>query len=206
MREPQHDTRRVAADHLPPFWILARDSQGRPVDPRVVAVAERLWPWAYRRVERELHDPASAAQLVEGVALEVSSRLQDDPAVGQNLAGYFITAFHREVRQQFLKENRVTYEGLLRELELNHHLTAPDWEAAMERELCLKVLVDQLPHQSRHMLHYRILGFTWNEIGRALRISGKQARSRFYYELDKVHGKLLGNTIKGRPGHPEESD
>ena len=112
--------------------------------------------------------------------------MQEEPGVDQNLAGYFITAFHRRVRQQFLRENRVTYEGLLRELELNHHLTAPDWEAAMEQELCLKVLVDQLPHQSRHMLHYRILGFSWNEIGRALRISGKQARSRFYYELNKA--------------------
>jgi len=165
MREP--DTRRVTPNRLPPFWILARDSRGRPIDPRVVAVAERLWPWAYRHVERELHDPADAARLVERVALEVSARLRDEPSVGQNLAGYFITAFHRQVRQQFLKERRVTYEGLVGELEVNHHLKAPDWEAAMERELCLKVLIDQLPHQSRHMLHYRILGFSWNEIGRA---------------------------------------
>ena len=48
------------------------------MDPRVVAVCEELWPWAYRHVEWELHDPASAAQLVEGVAIEVSSRLQDE--------------------------------------------------------------------------------------------------------------------------------
>jgi hypothetical protein len=43
--------------------MRARDSQGWPIDPRVVAVCEGLWPWAYRHVERELHDPASAAQL-----------------------------------------------------------------------------------------------------------------------------------------------
>src|SRR5262249_10075001 len=128
MREPQHDTRHAPAGQSPPFWIHARNPQGRLIDRRVMAVAERLWVWAHRHVARELHDPASAPQLVEGVALEVSSRLQDEPDVGQNLAGYFITAFHRRVRQQFLKENRVTYEGLLRELELNHHLTAPDWE------------------------------------------------------------------------------
>ena len=205
MRDPSNDTRRISADRLPPFWIPARDSHGRPIDSRVVAVAERLWAWAFRHVGRELHDPASAAQLVEGVALEVSSRLRDEPGVDQNLAGYFITAFYRRVRQQFLRDNRVTYEGLLRELELNHNLTAPDWEAAMERELCLRVLVDQLPHQSRHMLHYRILGFSWNEIGRALGMSGKQARSRFYYELDKVHSKLLGTRAKDA-GNSEESD
>lgn len=205
MREPRHDTPRVPADRLPPFWILAKDSHGRPIDSRVVGVAERLWPWAYRHVVRELHDAASAAQLVEAVALEVSGRLQDEPSVGQNLAGYFITAFHRRVRQQLLKENRLTYEGLLQELELNHHLAAPDWEAAMEQELCFKVLVDQLPHHARHMLHYRVLGFSWNEIGRVLHISGKQARSRFYYELNKVHAKLLGKRTEGAE-HSEGSN
>ncbi len=55
------------------------------------------------------------------------------------------------------------------------------------------------------MLHYRILGFTWNEIGRALRISGKQARSRFYYELKKLHAKLLSAGTNGA-GPSEESD
>ena len=205
MREHAHDIRRISADQLPLFWMKSSDSRGRPIDPRVVAVAERFWPWAYRRVERELHDAASAAQIVERVAIEVSHRLQDEPGVDRNLAGYFITAFHRQVRQQFLRENRVTYEGLLSELESNHRLTAPDWVAAMERELCLKVLVDQLPHDARHMLNYRILGFSWNEIGRVLRISGKQARSRFYYELNKLHTKLLGTT-RNDAGMPEESD
>jgi DNA-directed RNA polymerase specialized sigma24 family protein len=154
---------------------------------------------------RQLHDAASAAQLVEAVAIEVSSRLQDEPSVGRNLTGYFITAFHNRVRQQLLKENRVTYEGLLRELELNHRLTAPDWEAAIEQELCLKALLDQLPHHARHMLHYRFLGFSWNEIGRVLRITGKQARSRFYYELSKVHANLLGKRTEDAE-HSEESD
>jgi DNA-directed RNA polymerase specialized sigma24 family protein len=159
--------------------------------------SERLWPWAYRRVERELHDPAAAAQLLEGVAAEVSSRLQEEPGVGRNLGGYLITAFVRRVRQQFMKLHRVAYEGLLRELEQNHHLAAPDWQEAIERELCLQVLIGQLTPQSQHMLHYRILGFSWNEIGRALGFSGKQARSRFYYELDKAHAKLLGTKAEG---------
>ena len=205
MGDIQHDTRREPGEQLPPFWIRARDSQGRPVDPRVVAVCERAWSWAYRRVELELHDAASAAQLMEEVALEVSGRLQDAPGVGENLAGYFSTAFRHRVRQQFVRENRVAYEGLLSDLEQNHRLTAPNWVATMERKLCLDVLIDQLPHPSRHMLHYRILGFSWKEIGRMLDLSGKQARSRFYYELEKAHVKLLGSRAMGA-GHGEESD
>jgi DNA-directed RNA polymerase specialized sigma24 family protein len=205
MRDLQNDTRQAPSEQAPPFWIRTRDLQGRPIDPRVIAVSEEVWPWAFRHVEHELHDPASAGQLVEGVALEIASRLLREPGVAQNLKGYFITAFRREVRQQFFRQNRMAYEGLLRELEQNHHLTVPDWEALMESNLCLKSLVDLLPYQARHLLHYRILGFTWNEIGRVLRISGKQARSRFYYELDKVRGKLIGNRTKD-DGHSEESD
>lgn len=204
MRESEHYSRRVSAGQLPPFWIQARDSRGRPIDSRVVEVSERLWPWAYRYVERELYDAASAAQVVERVALQVSSRLHDEPSVGRNLDGYFITAFCNRVRRQSLKENRVTYEGLLRELEQNYHLTAPDWEAAIQRGLCLQMIIDQLPHLARHTLHLRILGYSWNETGRALGLSAKQARSRFYYEIEKVHAKLLGRGAEGA-GHSEET-
>jgi DNA-directed RNA polymerase specialized sigma24 family protein len=193
-----------SAEHLPPFWIHALDSHGRPIDPRVVEASERLWPWAYRRVERELHDSAAAAQLLEGVAAEVSRRLHEEPGVGRNLSGYLITSFHRRVRQQFLKQNRVAYEGLLRDLEQDHHLAAPDWQQAIERELCLQVLIQQLTPQSQHMLHYRILGFSWKEIGRTLGQSGKQARSRFYYELDKAQALLRGTKADGA-GPSEES-
>jgi len=68
----------------------------------------------------------------------------------------------------------------------------------------LKVLVDQLPHQARHMLNY---GY-WGSPGMrsaARFASRKAARSRFYYELDKVHAKLLGSKPKD-PGHSEEAD
>jgi len=99
----------------------------------------------------------------------------------------------------------VTYEGLLRELEQNHHLTAPDWEAPWSGELCLRSLSTNC--RTKHVT-CSTTGY-WGSPGmrsaRALRLSGKQARSRFYYELDKVHAKLLGSKPKG-PGHSEESD
>jgi DNA-directed RNA polymerase specialized sigma24 family protein len=142
---------------------------------------------------------------VEGVALRVSSRLRNEPSVSQNLEGYFLTAFRNRVSRQVLKENRIKYEGLLRELERNHRLTGPDLEAAMEWELCLQTIVNLLPEKSRRMLNYRILGFAWSEIGRALRISEKQAKKRFYYALNKVRATLLDSGAKGA-GHSEESD
>ena len=205
MREPRHRRSKESDEHLPPFWIFAKDSRGRPLDPRVKEVAEQLWRFAYRLVDTELHDSASAAEIVEKVASEVSSRLRDQPSIDENLKGYFMTAFRRRVRHQLMREHRFAYEGLVSELELNHHLTGPDFKQMIEQSLCLEVIIDLLPHEARHMLHLRILEFSWKEIGNRLGTSAKQARSRFYYELEKVHLKLLENRTRN-PGSNEESD
>ena len=203
-REPQGQRERVAAGGIPPFWIRATDHQDRAIDQRVIDVAQSLWPWAFRRVERELNDSARAAELVESVAVEVSARLKAEPEVGRNLKGYFITAFHRRVRSQVLKESRLEYEGLLRELEENHKLRAPDWVAALDRDLTLKFLLSYLPHSVNHMLHCRMLGFSWKKVGRTLGISAKQAKSRFYYGVQQAYEAMLEAQAKRR--HQKELD
>ena len=175
------------------------------MDPRVKEVAEVLWRFAHRLVDAELHDSASAAEIVEKVASEVSSRLLDQPSIHENLRGYFMTAFRRRVRHQLMREHRFAYEGLVSELELNHQLTGPDFKQMIEQSLCLEVIIDLLPHEARHMLHLRMLEFSWKEIGQRLGISAKQARSRFYYEVEKVHSKLLQSKTRNA-GSNEETD
>jgi len=202
--EPQGRQEQLAAGGIPPFWIPPTDHQDRPIDQRVIEVALSLWPWAFRRVERELNDSARAAEVVESVAVEVSARLKSEPEVGRNLRGYFITAFHRSVRFQVLKESRLEYEGLLRELEENHKLRAPDWVSALEKELTLKFLLSYLPHNVNHMLHYRMLGFSWKKIGQILGISAKQAKSRFYYGVQQAYETLLETQSRRR--HQKELD
>ena len=67
------------------------------------------------------------------------------------------------------------------------------------------MIIDQLPEEPRHMLNERILGFSWKEIGQMLGISGKQASSRFYHALEKLHAKLIGSR-KGGAGQSDEGD
>src|SRR5207248_835949 len=125
-------------------------------------------------------------------------RLQADPAMARNLNGYLITAFHHRVRSERLKESRLAYEGLLRELEEKHQLRAPDWVAALETQLVLNLLISCLPHEVNHMLHYRMLGFSWKDISGFVGISAKQAKSRFYYGVQKAYETLLDNQAKRR--------
>ena len=88
MGEAQRRKRDRGSDRIPEFWIRPQDRRGSPIDPRLLEASRRLWPWAYRHVETELHDGARAAELLEQVAMEVSARLRDEPEVERNLSGY----------------------------------------------------------------------------------------------------------------------
>jgi len=196
MREPENEIERQSSDPVPPFWIRPEDRRGQSVDSRVLDVSHRLWPWAYRHVERELRDGARAAELLEQVAMDVSSRVHLEPAVARNLKGYLITAFHYRVRWERLKNSRLLYEGLLPDLDAKYRLSVPDWAAAIESELVLGFLISCLPHELRHMLHYRMLEFSWKRIGGFMGISAKQAKSRFYYGVQKAYEALLDDQAK----------
>ena len=198
MGESQGGNRERVLERIPEFWIRPQDKNGRPLDIRVLDASRHLWPWAYRHVQMELHDGTRAAELLEEVAMEVSARLRAEPEVERNLNGYLITAFHHRVRSRLLKDSRLAYEGLLYELEENHQPRAPDWVAALETKLALNFLVSYLPHQTKHMLNYRALGFSWKEIAQFAGITVEQAKSRFYYGVQKAYETLLENQAKRR--------
>src|SRR5580693_5122838 len=128
---------RSDTSRIPPFWIRPSDDHDLAIDPRVHELAQRMWPWAFRHVERELHDGPSAAETLEEVVIEVSSRLRAAPEVGRNLNGYLITSFYHRVRSRRIRDHRIALEGLARELERNHALKAPDASAALEWRLTL---------------------------------------------------------------------
>ena len=189
---------RPDSSRIPPFWIRPKDDQDQSVDPRVHELAKRMWPWAFRHVERELHDGPSAAETLEEVVIAVSARLRDAPEVGRNLNGYLITSFHNSVRSRRIRDHRLALEGLARELEMNHRLREPDSVAALEWRLTVELLLAFLPHEIKHTLNLRMLGFSWKEISKVLGISPKQAKSRYYYGLQKAYVDLIDTHLRRR--------
>jgi len=181
-----------------PFWLPAADADGRVIHDLVRDAAGELWPWAFRHVQKELHDGARALEIVQEVAAEVSERLKDDAEVGRNLKRYFMTAFIHCVRNHVLHESRIEYEGLIRELEENHHPRAPDWIRGFETTLSLKLLSAYMSVPMRRMLNYRLSDYCWKEIGVVFNMTDRQVRSRFYYGARKAYEDLLSAQTERR--------
>ena len=186
-----------------PFWLPAADGDGRVIHAQVRDAASELWPWAFRHVQKELHDGARALEIVQEVAAEVSGRFKDDPEVGRNLRGYFITAFIHCVQNHVLCESRIEYEGLIRELEENYHPPAPDWIRHFQTALSLKLLAAYMSAPMRRMLSYRLSDYSWKEIGVVFNMTARQVRSRFYYGARKAYDDLLTDQAERKQSKEE---
>jgi DNA-directed RNA polymerase specialized sigma24 family protein len=175
----------------PPFWLPTRQHGNRLIDELLLPVAKVNWSWAFRLVRNQLHDGTRTAEIVEDVAVDVSRRLRADREVGRNLNGYFRTSVIRRVRMLAIREGRISYEGGAQELEANHQPSAPDWTEIFEDQMTLMSLLPHMSHPVRHMLHCRLLRYSWKKIARSLGITEKQAKSRFYYGARRAYDELL---------------
>lgn len=189
----------------PPFWMLEDDDAGR-CDPRVIAESKGLWSWAYRYVGVVLHDAPSAAQLLEEVATDVSERLQENPEVARNLKGYLITAFHNRVLSELIRGGRITYEGLITELERKHRPVAPDWLGPVEIGICVRQIIPLMPPDARRVVHYRLLEFEWDEVAMAMEIEIEQAKNKYYYGIRTVWEALGLDADRKRTRRKERRD
>ena len=187
-----------------PFWLPAADADGRVINDLVRDAARELWPWAFRHVQKELSDGARALEIVQEVAADVSGRLKDDAEVGRNLKGYFTTAFIHCVRNHVFRESRLEYEGLIRELEENHHPHAPDWIRSFETVLSLKLLAAYMSAPMRRMLSYRLSDYSWKEIGVVFNMTDRQVRSRFYYGARRAYEDILSAQAERRRSEEAE--
>jgi DNA-directed RNA polymerase specialized sigma24 family protein len=176
---------------LPPFWLAAEVDETETIDPIVVTVAEQSWPWAYRMARHELRDEASALEIVEATAIEVSRRLRMQPEVGVHLAAYYRAALTHRIRAIALRNGRIQYRGSTQDLEAHCRLTTPQGFKRVEASMVLESILLHTTANVGRMLHYRLLDYSWREIATEFAITEKQVRSRFYYGIHTAHRRLV---------------
>jgi hypothetical protein len=85
------------------------------------------------------------------------------------------------------KERRIEFRGLSQEIEGCLGGSTSDWQ-----EIELWIWVNQIlqgqDREIRLMLQLRVLGNTWDQVGKILGLSGGQARLRFWRALRDILG------------------
>jgi len=193
MTRELNDTSTPETSRIPPFWLRSVAHDGPLLDPMVVAVARASWPWAFRLAERDLHDGPCALEIVEIIATEVSRRLQVQPEIGHHLAAYYRTAFARRIRAISDRNARIRYEGSPQDLETNFKPSAPDWVTTVEDRMSLDAVLYHATETTRLMLRYRVLDYSWKEIGDHFALTSKRAKSHFHYGLRSAHQRLIAS-------------
>ena len=166
------------------------DRRGRVINPAVLNAAEEIGRRALRHAERQLIDPAVAANLLEEAAATVS-RAMSAKAVSQppikDLQSYLFRAFLRRVNKRHKRELS------LAESFQAHAREAPDSvnpRPSIENKILIDEFLMQCDPATRDMFWRRIVGFSWKEIGVSYGVSSHAAESRFNQTFQKVRRRL----------------
>jgi len=166
------------------------DRRGRPISPAVLNAAEEIGRRALLHAERQLIDPAVAANLLEEAAATVS-RAMSAREMSQHpirdLHSYLFRAFLRRVNK------RLKHELFLAESLRIHAREMPnsvDPRPSIDNKILIDEFLMQCDPTTRDMLWRRIVGFSWKEIGWSYRISSHAAESRFNQTFQKTRSRL----------------
>jgi DNA-directed RNA polymerase specialized sigma24 family protein len=177
-------------NRLPDFY-LSPSVKGLRIDPQVRSAVEELWPWFWNFVGCQLGDSDRAGDLAERVAYGVSAYLQKHGQV-ESLVGLCRVAATNCVLSARARERRIEFRGLSQEIEGSLSVSAPDWQEEVDLGIWIDQILQGHDHEIRVMLQLRLLDRTWAQIGRALGMSGGQARLRFRRALRYIRGGGTG--------------
>jgi len=166
------------------------DRRGRPISPAVLNAAEEIGRRALRHAERQLIDPAVAANLLEEAAATVSRALSAN-AMSQNpirdLHSYLFRAFLRRLNKRHKRELSLaeSLRAYAREAP-----NSDDPRSSIENTILIDEFLMQCDPATRDMLWRRTVGFSWKEIGWSYGISSHAAESRFNQAFQKARRRL----------------
>jgi DNA-directed RNA polymerase specialized sigma24 family protein len=148
---------------------------------------EKLWPWFWDHVGGQLGDPDRAADLAEKVACGVTVYLKTHELT-QSLGALCRAAARNFVETIRKREQRIEFRGLSQEIVDSLGVPAQDWLEDVELSILVQQILERKNREVRLMLELRLLDKTWDGVGKALGMSGGQARLRLQRALKDLRG------------------
>ena len=177
-------------ERIPDFYLRPA-VKGQRIHPEVRAAFEKLWPWFWTYVSRQLGDPDRAADLAEEIAARVSKNLQTHKGEIRSLVAFCRVSAVNFITSMKAREHRINYRGLGRDIEATLGPAAPDGHGDAELAIWAGQILEGHNRETRTMLQLRLLDHTWPQIGSVLGMSGDQARLRFQRAMKETDDDAL---------------
>jgi hypothetical protein len=176
-----------------PALVNAVDPLGRPIEPRVLSVAQDIAPQAVSYAQKSLADPCVAVNLLEEAAATVSEavlakQLAELPPV-RNMRAYLYRAFLRRLSATRQAEIRLE-EAFEERLRLNEVMS---FEEKMEARLLLKQIICMCDRKTMWIVWERIEGRSWDEIASDCVTTNRPARLLYSRALRGIREALETN-------------
>ena len=164
-----------------------------PVDPEVHRVARDLWPRAEHLALDLLHDRAAGYRLLKRAVAALSGLPADRRTEIRDPAAYLFQTYKRLVLAELEKLNG----HRVRELEAGELCRLPAGDAArIDRGILIAELVRGMDSWTREVFEAQVLGYSFEEIGRALESNPHVVRNRFRLALRRL-AATVGTTVSG---------
>lgn len=185
----------ASKDTLWPALETGYEEEFGPVDPEVHRVARDLWPQAERLAVDLLHDPVTGYQLLKRAVAAVSGLPPDRRERVRDLPAYLFQTYKRLVLAELEKLNGHRQ----RDVEAAEFLAPSTSDAdRIDRDILIAELVREMDPWTREVFETLTLGYSFEEIGRALGSNPHVVRNRFRLAVRKL-AAAVRRTATGPP-------
>jgi DNA-directed RNA polymerase specialized sigma24 family protein len=167
------------------FWTILEDS---PLGQKIWEAVRRTWVSALRYAQRSVRDPAVVADCLEDAAASVLRANRENLERIQNLDAYLLRAFAREIARHVARESRLVG------MEYAEQIAAPSHPDTFS-EVLAKELIAMMNPRMRMLFERRAEGYSWDEIGRDLRIDPHIAKQQFSFGLRTLAERINKPTV-----------
>lgn len=173
------------------LWPELEDSyvdEFGPIDRAVYEIAPRLWPIAVALILRTIQDVSAGHRLMMKAVALVSRKVQEQPERMTSLHGYLFRTFSHLVSEELEKE---TKHGQLGLAHTQARAAAKRSDSDVFSAILLQEVLSRADEWTREVAEMRVLGHTFDEIGRKYGMEGNYVRSKWSKGIAR-----LAETIK----------